>query len=87
MSWLTHDDVDRQFTYQAPTFEQVEAIRRVRAMARELAHLILDATPAGADQSAAIRQLRECVMTANAAIVLPAKPPRAGRGSGTRSGG
>ena len=86
MSWLTHDDIDRQFTYQPPGLDQVEKLRAIREKARELAHLMLDATPAGADQSAAIRQLREAVMTANAAIVIPPKPPR-GRGTGTRSGG
>jgi hypothetical protein len=36
----------------------------------ELAMTILDNTPVCADQSAAIRHLRECVMTANGAIAL-----------------
>lgn len=58
------------FTYHKPTGDQPERYTQLRAKAKELADLILALTPAGAYQSAAIRKLRECVMTANAAIAL-----------------
>lgn len=67
--WISEADVDRWFTHHPPTPEQVADLVAIRAKARELAHLIRTRTPACADQSAAIRLVRESVMTANAAIV------------------
>lgn len=69
MAWLSRAEIERFFTYHAPDADGVRAMQRIRAKARELAELILDVTPASADQSAVVRKLRECVMTANAAIV------------------
>lgn len=43
---------------------------RIRSVAKVLAETILEEVPVGADQSAALRKLRECVMTANAGIAL-----------------
>jgi len=71
MGWASHADVDRWFTYHAPTEDSLPKLRQLREKAREFGHLILDLTPPGADQSAALRQLRETVATANAAIVCP----------------
>ena len=71
MGWPSHADVDRWFTYQKPPDDAVVKLRRLREKARELGHLILEVAPLCADQSAALRQLRETVMTANAAIVCP----------------
>lgn len=71
MGWTSHADVDRWFTYHKPPEDSLPKLRQLREKAREFGHLILDVTPPGADQSAAIRQLRETVMTANAAIVCP----------------
>lgn len=62
--------LDNQFTYHAPTFDQSERLQAIRVKARELAQLIYECTPLCADQTAAVRKLRECVMTANAAIIL-----------------
>ena len=62
-------DIGRWFTYHAPTPAEVEAMVKIRAAAKELAYCIAMQTPAGPDQSVALRKLRECVMTANAAIV------------------
>jgi hypothetical protein len=64
------DDVDNLFTYHAPTGDQPARYSRIRAAAKTLASTILANTPKSADQTAAIRKLRECVMTANAAIAL-----------------
>lgn len=63
-------NIDEVFTYHAPKGNQPERYVALRSKAKELAHLIVALTPEGADQSAAIRKLRECIMTANAAIAL-----------------
>ena len=70
---MTPLDIASLFTYHPPTGDQPQRYENIRAGARALAHIIAQNTPAGADQSAAIRKLRECVMTANAAIALESK--------------
>jgi hypothetical protein len=66
-------NIDRVFGYHAPTPEQVGRMDAVRAKAKELAKAIEQAAPDCEDKSAALRHLRECTMTANAAIVLGGK--------------
>jgi hypothetical protein len=66
-------DIDNIFSYHRPTEEQLPKYEAIRAKAKELAHVIVENTPAGADQTAAIRKLRESVMTANAGIALDGK--------------
>jgi hypothetical protein len=63
-----HDKVEIWFTYHSPTEAQRIAYEAIRPAARHLAHIIIDCTPPSADQTAALRLLREVVMTANAAI-------------------
>lgn len=65
---MTSDEIENWFSYHAPTEKQIAAYQIIRGTARSLALVILENTPACADQSAAIRLLREAVMTANAAI-------------------
>lgn len=65
---ITENDLDNWFTYHAPLEEQKAMYESIRGSAHCLAHTILTTTPAGPDQSAAIRKIREAVMTANAAI-------------------
>lgn len=60
--------LENLFTYHAPTPEQQEAYKAIRAKAKELAEVIHVNCPESPDRSAAMRQLRECVMTANASI-------------------
>lgn len=67
---VTKENVGEVFTYHAPDGNQIMALNDVRVQARILAETILDVVPACADQQAAIRLLREAVMTAHAAIVL-----------------
>lgn len=62
--------VEEVFTYHAPNPKQVECYAALRAKAKEMAEVILTCTPRCADQSAALRLLRECVMTSNAAVAL-----------------
>lgn len=65
---ITDQDIDNWFTYHAPTHEQQLKYAAIRGGARALAKIIVDNTPASADQTTAIRKVREAVMTANAAI-------------------
>lgn len=67
---MTKENIDNIFSYHAPTGDQPERYNAIREKAREMAHVIVDNTPESADQTAAIRKLRECVMTANASIAL-----------------
>ncbi len=67
---MTKAEVERTFTYHAPTPEMQTHLIAVREAGKQLALAILNHTPSGPDQSAAIRKVREAVMTANAAIVL-----------------
>jgi hypothetical protein len=63
--------IDTLFTYHAPTPDQIEGLRLVREQAKEFADVIVMCCPRSADRSAALRLLREAVMTANASIVVP----------------
>lgn len=61
--------VEKLFTYHPPKdHDQVRRYERLRTAAKVFALEILCSTPACADQTAAIRKVREAVMTANAAI-------------------
>ena len=66
-------ELDNVFSYHKPFGDQPQRYEAIRAKAKELATVILLATPKCADQSAAIRKLREAVMTANAAIAINEK--------------
>ena len=72
---IGQESLDHWFTYHAPeglvvgtTILKVDAYERIRSAAKALAEEIVACTPACADQSAAIRLVREASMTANAAI-------------------
>src|ERR1017187_5036353 len=82
MGWASRDDIERWFTYQSPDRTDFPKFAAIRIAAKSLALVILVETPPSADQSAALRQLRECVATAIAAVVcrkrLPTLDPQAG---------
>lgn len=61
-------EIDNWFKYHAPTPEQVERYTALRESAKQFAECIERNAPKCADRSAAIRKVREAVMTANAAI-------------------
>lgn len=61
-------DIDRWFEYHRPGPGQPEKYERIRAAAKAFVELIVELTPGSADQNAAVRKVREAVMTANAAI-------------------
>jgi hypothetical protein len=56
------------FTYHPPTGDQPARYANVRKAAMALAEAILDNVPQCGDQQAAIRHVREAMMTANAGI-------------------
>lgn len=70
MKDVTDEAIDHVFTYHAPDDVQKGQYERIREKAKELAKQIVADSPASADRSAALRKLREAVMTANAAIAL-----------------
>lgn len=70
---MTDADLLNWFTYHAPTEAQREAYVAIRDTGLALARVILLMTPQSADQTAAIRKVREAVMTANAAIACGGK--------------
>ena len=63
-------DFDHVFSYHAPSEEQNKAYEILRTMAKNFAIAIETYVPPGADCSAAIRLLRESLMTANSGIAL-----------------
>lgn len=56
------------FTYHTPSVEQLPKYQVIRDAGYTLAKVIVDNSPTSADQTAAVRKVREAVMTANAAI-------------------
>ena len=60
--------IEAIFTYHAPSGDQPERYVRIREKAKELAYVIDECCEPGPDRTAAIRHLREAVMTANASI-------------------
>lgn len=65
---MDHARLVRGFTYHNLGPDQVAAAETIRRAGLELAMAISENTPECADQSAAIRKVREAVMTANAAL-------------------
>jgi len=65
---MTYEELDNMFTYHAPKGDQTMRYEQIRHAAKMLAKAIIDNTPKSADQTAAIRKVREAMMTANAAI-------------------
>ncbi len=58
------------FAYHHLQGEQPNQVHRVREAAEVFAQAIVDNVPPGADQTAAVRKVREAMMTANAGIAL-----------------
>lgn len=67
MGEVDNTRLENWFTYHAPTADQIVQYQEIRELAKGLAYAIVRNIPASADQTAALRKLRECVMTANAA--------------------
>jgi hypothetical protein len=77
---ITEDDLQNWFTYHSPSPEknwrltedtyltQAERYEAIRNAGYVMAKMIVAMTPSSADQTVAIRKIREAVMVANASI-------------------
>jgi len=65
---ISVSDLENWFEYHTPTPEQLPMYQAIRDAGKVLAKTILDNTASSADQTAAIRKVREACMTANQAI-------------------
>jgi hypothetical protein len=70
---ITEEQLDNWFMYHPPSKVQQEQYIVIRDAARTFAKILVEHTPASADQTAAIRKVREAVMTANASIACDGK--------------
>jgi hypothetical protein len=71
--------IDNDFTYHRPPAERAADFVKLREKAKELAHLIVNLTPSGREQSTALTNLEQAVMHANAGIArqYPVEPVQA----------
>lgn len=67
---MTKNELHEMFTYHPPKGDQPERYQKIRSAAEQFALVILENTPACADQTVAIRKIRESVMVANASIAI-----------------
>jgi hypothetical protein len=65
--------LDNWFTYHAPQPGQPEVYEKIRNAGKAFAEQIVALTPPSADQTAAVRHVRDAVFTANAAIACGGK--------------
>jgi NMD protein affecting ribosome stability and mRNA decay len=63
-------NMDFVFQYHAPSESQIARYKEIREAAKVLAYVIQEQCPDCADKYAALRKVREAVMTANASIAL-----------------
>ena len=70
---LTDEQLQNWFTYHSPFSDQLPKYAAIREAGWHLATIIRDNSPASPDRTAAIRKVREAVMTANAAIACGGK--------------
>ena len=66
---ITEKKIENWFTHHPPgDQETIQKYLDIRDAGKQMSLILFRNTPAGADQSDAIRKVREAVMTANAAI-------------------
>ena len=72
---MNQKELKNLFTHHPPKDkDQIKRYEMIRETGLLFSCTILDCTPPSADQTAAIRKVREAVMTANAAIALDTAP-------------
>lgn len=64
------DIIAAMFRYHAPNDTTIPKYAAINQAAKNFAEVVVQNCPSGPDRSAAIRQIREARMTANAAIAL-----------------
>lgn len=70
---IQRQQLDDIFSYHAPSPEQQKNYEAIREAAKQFAETIILNTPPSADQTVAIRKVREAVMVANASVALEGK--------------
>lgn len=71
---ISQEQINNWFTYHKPEGDDPAHYVAIRDAGKALSEAIVAHTPPSADQTAAIRKVREAVMTANAAIACKAQP-------------
>lgn len=61
-------DLDNLFSYHPPKGDQIKRYAEIREAAQAFAQVIVDVTPASAEQTLAIRKVHDAMMQANSAI-------------------
>lgn len=70
---MTAEQLQNWFTYHAPTADDLQKYEALRNAGLQLGATINVLCPESADKTAAIRKVREVVMTANASIACGGK--------------
>jgi hypothetical protein len=70
---MTNEQIENWFQYHAPSSDDLTTYEKLRSSGREFAKAINDLCPESADKTAAIRKVREAVMTANASVACKGK--------------
>jgi hypothetical protein len=65
---MDKETLDNWFMYHAPDGYEIPKYQAIRDAGRAFVEVLIENTPQSADQTAAIRKIREAVMTANASI-------------------
>ena len=75
---MQESEIENLFTHHPPQGDQPMRYELIRATAKNFAQVIDKCCPDCSDKSAAIRKLREAMMTANAAIACGPHPDSIG---------
>jgi hypothetical protein len=70
---ITQEQLENWFTYHAPSAEQLPRYQKIRQSGMDFAADVVANCPDCADTTAAVRKIREAVMTANQAIACEGK--------------
>jgi hypothetical protein len=70
---MTIEQIENWFSYHSPSSDNLVAYEKLRSAGKQFAQAINDLCPESADKTAAIRKVREAVMTANASIACGGK--------------
>lgn len=70
---IPQEQLDNWFTYHSPTPDQLPKYKAIRDAGKTFAAEIVSNAPDCADTTAAVRKVREAVMTANQAIACGGK--------------
>lgn len=65
---ITKANLENWFTYHEPKPDQILKYKALRDAALAFAEVVIENTPPSADQTAAVRKIREATMTANQSI-------------------